>query len=276
VVYSSAGVSVTDVRNLSAAVEVVTSAGVFKSSFLAGADGAHSIVARKAGIKRQHDYIIGINNEIEISAVDLNAWRSCIRADIGCIRGGYGWVFPKRDHLSIGIASLARINACGLRQAYDLYEKSLCLISHSIRKRSGHIIPVIKRDQILFAGRIVLTGDAAGLADPLTGEGIYSAVLSGQLASAAFEAALHYGKEKLAQYQSAVAGSIFPELKIARVLRSLFVRFPSSVFKILKSEEILWRGGCRLARGEIDYALARQRSGGYKQIYGYLIAALRG
>lgn len=269
------GVCVTDVHNLETGVKVVTSAGNFKGAFLIGADGAYSIVAKKAGIPGKLDYIIGVNNEIEACPNAFNERLDCVYADIGCIQAGYGWIFPKKDHLSIGIASLAHGKAHGLRDAYERFLKQLSLSNYRVRRRSGHIIPVLSRERPLYSGRIILTGDAAGLADPLTGEGIYSAVLSGQLAARALYEALQDGKERLAGYQNAVEATIFPELRIACVLRNLFIRFPSAVFGVLKSEEKFWRGGCRLARGEIDYSFARKRIGGYKQIYAYLLAALR-
>lgn len=98
---------------------------------------------------------------------------------------GYAWAFPRPDHLSVGIAASARQSSMaalkerlrGFMEEYGYGSKDAGIFSH--------VLPVLSRRswrQLKLAGAAwSLIGDAAGLADPITGEGIYFAMRSGEL-----------------------------------------------------------------------------------------------
>ena len=110
----------------------------------------------------------------------------------------------------------------------------------------------------------MLIGDAAGLADPITGEGIYHAILSAQLAAAALKQSLLKCTPQIEMYQQSVYQNIYPEISIARVLQKLFIHFPYLVTRLLASNPTIWKGCCLFARGEIGYSGALQKIGGLK------------
>jgi flavin-dependent dehydrogenase len=116
----------------------------------------------------------------------------------------------------------------------------------------------------------LLLGDAAGLADPLTGEGIYYAILSAQLAAPVIASSLAHDKVKLEDYQEAVDEKIMSELRIARVLSKFLVRFPHLAFGMFKRGDGVWRAGCGLMSGELKYADIKERTGGFKGILNLL------
>ena len=118
--------------------------------------------------------------------------------------------------------------------------------------------------------RAVLLGDAAGLTDPLSGEGIYNAVLSARLAAPAIEKSLMHDEVRLQDYQQAVEEKIMPEMRVARVASRIFVRFPLLVFKMLQRDDRAWKGSCYILRGETSYTSIKERAGGFKGIYALL------
>ncbi|HEX76299.1 MAG TPA: NAD(P)/FAD-dependent oxidoreductase [Dehalococcoidia bacterium] len=254
-------------------VKISTPAGDFRSQFVAGADGANSIVARESGLRANVSYIAGMNTEVVVAKKELAKWRSLIAIDVGFVPKGCGWVFPKLDHLSIGIACLSS-EAKSLKRCYREFLNSLNINHYTITKWSGGLIPTCKREAIVSGDRIVLLGDAAGLADPLTGEGIQNALQSAKLAAPVIEECLLNGKARLKNYQQAVDEKIMPEIRIARVLQKMFVRFPEIALKLLNLHEGVWRSCCLLVRGELDYTAVKSKLGGVRGMYAFLSRAL--
>jgi geranylgeranyl reductase family protein len=108
--------------------------------------------------------------------------------DFAPLHGGYGWLFPKGDHINIGVGAFAP-------EADDTQLKSVTrdlLTGYAARKLGVTDLSHITGQHLGMGGhayvprgRVLLAGDAAGLSDPLTGEGIHSAIVSGQAAAAA-------------------------------------------------------------------------------------------
>ncbi|QMV18523.1 geranylgeranyl reductase family protein [Granulicella sp. 5B5] len=113
--------------------------------------------------------------------------------DFAPLPGGYGWLFPKGDHINIGVGVFAPS-----AESVDISLKSvtrLLLADYTLRKLGVDLGAIgahvtgqylgMGGDSYVPRGRVLLVGDAAGLVDPLTGEGIHSAIVSGQAAAAA-------------------------------------------------------------------------------------------
>ena len=98
---------------------------------------------------------------------------------------GYIWVFPRSGHLSVGICGKGESAQC-LRGRLERYmeEKG---IERKEAKFYGHMLPALEsrgwRNNRLAGNGWIAVGDAGGLVDPITGEGLYYAVRSGDLAS---------------------------------------------------------------------------------------------
>jgi flavin-dependent dehydrogenase len=109
---------------------------------------------------------------------------------------GYGWVFPKRSSISIGIGgSLAQIR--NPRQIFDDFCKTVSDVKGiqiEAVEVGANLEPAGGFSTRVVAERTLLVGDAAGFADPFTGEGIYYAIKSGALAADATREALKRGK----------------------------------------------------------------------------------
>jgi len=266
------GQRVTSIQTDADWVEVSTANDIFRSRLVVGADGAYSVVAKELDMGRSMEYIAGIESEVVVPEEELAKWKSRVQIDLGCIPGGYAWVFPKRNHLSIGAGCLAP-KAKYLDRQYQKFVNSLSIGSYTIARSSSHLIPTCTKGRLVWQDKALLLGDAAGLTDPLTGEGIYSAIRSAQLAAPVIENCLARGKAGLQDYQQIVENKIVSELRIARKLSRFFVRFPRLAFGMLNRSDGAWRAICNLMLGEIDYAAVKERAGGLKGIFNRLLRA---
>jgi flavin-dependent dehydrogenase len=128
------------------------------------------IVGRAAGWPPNRSAIPALECEVRVSPDDFDRFSTSARFDFGAIPHGYAWVFPKADHLSVGVLSLTRGRA-GQQTHVDEYLARLSIRPLGDVQRHGYIIPVRPVAGVLVKRRIILVGDAAGLVDPVTGEG---------------------------------------------------------------------------------------------------------
>ena len=238
-------------------VNVTTTRNAFTARILAGADGARSTVASRLGMMPEIDFGIGLEAEISVSSQRLVQWERLMGLSLGHIRGGYGWVFPKKDHLSVGVGGPLR-QAKQLKSGYQALLKSYDLENHSVIRLKSHYLPVRRKGMAIQSKRCLLLGDAAGLVDPLTGEGIYNAIRSAQIAAPIISRCLQTDNVDLRAYEGAVDREIMPELKAARALARLFTWLPWLYFGAVEKSDRVWRACCRVLRGEETYVTVKQ------------------
>jgi len=193
--------------------------------FVIAADGADSVVARAGGWPANHHVIPSVECEVPVDTETLARFAGIARFDMDHPRHGYSWVFPKKEHLSVGVLSTRRGNT-GLREAFQLYLRQLDIEPAGTLELHGALIPVRPRHDVLARGRVLLIGDAAGLADPITAEGITHAVLSGQLAARALVEGELDAATVADRYCRLLGESILGELGAAWRLAQLFYGYP--------------------------------------------------
>ena len=236
------GERVTRVEEKPNGVEVELAKGEkFNCRYLIGADGAESIVAKSLSLSSQKNDENGIAIECEIpfdSSIHFPQKElQFVHLDFGRIPNGYGWVFPKKEWLSIGIGGMFReTKKMNPRQYFNTFLKGLEYIPEGKTGRvMGHLLPSFyDENQKVSQGRILLVGDAAHLMDPLQGEGIYYAVRSGMLAA---EAVMEWKREGVAPsdfYQRAVYYDICGNLKWALTFSRFVFRFTKLAYRTLK------------------------------------------
>lgn len=200
-----------------------TTEGDVTAKFIIAADGALSPIAKITGWKETRTIIPALEYEIEVPAADFERLSNDARFDIDAIPYGYGWCFPKKNHLSIGVAVVVKTNKkINLKEYYAEYLKTLGITE--ILKEEGHgfVIPVAPRTDTFVQKNVFLTGDSAGLADPLVAEGISNSILSGiQAAQAIIESDLD-SEKAAALYTEKLEATILPEIERARVLSNHF------------------------------------------------------
>ncbi len=240
------------------AVEVETSSGTCLAKFVIGADGAQSPVAKKLGLRPAVPHILVIHTEAPASifpTLELDT----IQIDWGSLKRSYAYLFPKKNILSIG--------AGGVGIAPDKiknYQRAF-LETHWQREGTlpvsvaGYRLPLRQKRQPIQKGRCLLLGDAAGLVDPFTGEGIYSAVRSAQAAAAILPDALRGGDAM--PYQEAIDRDLMPELECARFVRELFNLRPSFFHQKFAANDRWWGALAKILRGERTFLDVKKRLG---------------
>jgi geranylgeranyl reductase family protein len=156
---------------------------IFESDYLIAADGANSITAHSLGLRRYRTLAAAIEVEAHVPAQVLQRYTHKAQFIFGEIRLGYLWIFPKAEHLSVGIGSL-HPKPGELQATLKRVMKRLGIPLDGTPIH-GHPLPIFTRRQSIATQRALLVGDAAGLVDPFSGEGIRYAVKSGRLAAEA-------------------------------------------------------------------------------------------
>lgn len=216
--------AVIDLRSFGDHVQLNTSKGPMHARAVIAADGANSKLARAAGWIESPRLIPALEYEIRPSAREFLRLCDTARFDFGLVSQGYAWVFPKRTHLSIGILTMRR-GSINLHQELERYLSVLAITETVSIEKHGHTIPVSPRKGPLTKGGVFLVGDAAGLVDPVTAEGISHAITSGHLAA---QALLTHSSlsDAAACYQDLLETQVLSELRAADVFATLLYRWP--------------------------------------------------
>jgi geranylgeranyl reductase family protein len=221
---------------------------------LVGADGSGGITSRHVGvIFDQVD--LGLEIEVPVEGAMREHWRSRVLLDWGPIPGSYGWVFPKSDRLTVGVIA-ARGQGEPTRAYLREFVDRLGLADIEPVQDSGHLTRCRAVDSPLRKGRVIVAGDAAGLLEPWTREGISFALRSGTYAgSAAAAASLSGDIEQLDGYLADIDRVLAPEMTAGRRLMTGFRRHPG-MFHRAVSTPPGWRAFMKLCRSEITFAEA--------------------
>jgi geranylgeranyl reductase family protein len=206
-------------------VELATPQGVLRAKFTVTADGVYSPTAKALGWPDLPKLAPALEYEIHVPDETFARFNQMPRFDFNGIAAGYAWVFPKREHLSVGILSTRR-TCPDLPAQLMKYLKQIGITRIEKMEKHGYLLPLAPRREPLMRGRVLLVGDAAGLVDPVTAEGISHALMSGQFAATAIvEGDLN--PPRVAEiYQYLLEKNILSELRAARIFARLLYDFP--------------------------------------------------
>jgi geranylgeranyl reductase family protein len=233
-------------------VTVRTARDTYAARAVIGADGANGVVGRAAGLRVRAEQAVALEGNMPCPQGVPETWRDIAALDLGGLAGGYGWVFPKDDHLNVGVGAW-KYAAFTLRPKLAALCRRYGFDPGGLEALRGHHLPVRIPGSIIARGPVALVGDAAGLVDPLSGEGIHAAFVSGRLAAEAVLRFLAGEADDLSSYQRAVDRRLQPELTAARKLQELFHFAPPPYVALLRRSETFWRFLCRVIRGERTY-----------------------
>ena len=171
--------------------------------------------------------------------------------ELAVVRGGYGWVFPKGDHINVGVGG---DESEGPRLREHL--RRLCESTESTRQRrrtrAATACRCGGRRAALARGTAAVIGDAAGLVDPFSGDGMYEAFLSAQLVAEAALDVLAGRAEGSSRTQQAVARRITPLTAAGWGAKVAFDRFPRTTFALARLP-ITFRAVEKLLQGELGH-----------------------
>jgi geranylgeranyl reductase family protein len=189
-----------------------TPSEVHTARVVVGADGANGCVGPALGFERPRRYGVALVGHLPVPD-GLPEWlRGRMALTVPVMAGGYGWLFPKGDHINIGVGGWAAADVHP-REALDLYARAFGWSIDGLRDVRGHRLPLRHRGMAIARGGAALVGDAAGLVDPLLGEGMYSAVYSGIAVARAVDAYLKGAAPDLLPYQREVDRNLAPSLE---------------------------------------------------------------
>jgi geranylgeranyl reductase family protein len=243
------GVTVSAYEPDARGVVVRTRDAAVRAGAVVAADGSGSRAAAHVGVVCEQ---VDLGLEAELPAPPGADWAGRVLLDWGPVPGSYGWVFPKGDTLSVGVIG-DRAEGPALRAYYRAFVASLGLDLATAVHDGGHLTRVRTPSSPLVRGRVLVAGDAAGLLEPWTREGISFALRSGTLAGGA-------AAGEPADYPAAVARVLGAEMAAGRRALAAFRRHPRVVHEVLRALPGTWELLVRLVGGgtSLDGQLARR------------------
>jgi geranylgeranyl reductase family protein len=194
-----------------------------------GADGCNGQSAKQLGLAESvvHGIALEANYPYE------KRYAGAMVLEIAVIRGGYGWIFPKGDHINVGVGGNAE-EGPRLRQELRRMCEEYGIDPEAARDTRGYRLPMRLRRTQLARGTTAVIGDAAGLVDPLSGDGMYEAFLSAKLVADAALEVLAGRAEDLHAYQTAVERRIAPLTRAGWGAKRAFERFPRATYALAR------------------------------------------
>ncbi|MGY5854418.1 MAG: NAD(P)/FAD-dependent oxidoreductase [Candidatus Thorarchaeota archaeon] len=239
----------------------------YRSTILIGADGVNTIIGRAVGLrpKRKDLSKVGLGMEADFYVGEAGVEKATNGnpsiLHMLPVRGrlSYGWMFPKREHLAIGIAGGA-LHMHPLRPTFDVFY-------HELGQKLGvDLIPEKRRTHFLggwglynknVTQRVILIGDAAGWVDPMMGEGIAYAMMSGAHAAKIVTDAIEqgcYDESFLEEYHHLCAKECAANFGMAAWAGSRSLSFVESLLSTISGHKLASDLMAMVARGEIGYS----------------------
>ena len=244
------GCGVTGIEEDVDEVRVLTAAGPVRASAVLGADGVGSVVTRGLPGWEEREFITAYEGEARL---EPGGEELPVVFDLRSFPGGYGWVFPKRGSCSIG-GFVEQPPLRHPREAYDDFvDQWPELDGCETYRQRGYRLPLGGTRRQLARGRIILAGDAADAVDPITGEGIAFAFMTGEMAARAVHRFLERD-EGMESYNWKLWRRLHGPFRLARKLAQLLYNHPKTGFSIIFRNRILCDLFVRVVRGELGYA----------------------
>ncbi len=209
--------------------QVSTSQGTFNAPYLIGADGVKGAVANWLGFKPRQEFL-GATLEVRTAVVPEN--QNIAYFDFGSLKNGYIWNFPKADGYTISGGCLrGKGKAEDIKKQLTNYAKEFGL-DLSDRQYNEYPLCLWTENQALHTDHALLAGEAAGILDPLLGEGIRPSILTGIKAAEAINQALAGDDHALANYSEIISQEWGADMVLAQRLAGVFYQFPKVAYKV--------------------------------------------
>jgi geranylgeranyl reductase family protein len=237
--------SVAAVEDGNGEVAVRTGGGErIRARAVVGADGSAGRVGRHVGVScEQVDLALEV--EVPVGSHESARWRGRMLMEWGPLPGSFGWVFPKGDVCTAGVVAARGEGAATKAYMQEFLERH-GLAHQTPLHDTGHLTRCRRPGSPLTRGRTLVAGDAAGLCDPWSREGISFALRSGSWAgTAAADIARAEDPAELARaragYTRAVRSTLEAEMLASRKVMDVFTRRPGVVHTALTAVPPVWR-----------------------------------
>src|SRR3954462_8297196 len=209
-----------------------------------GADGANGIASR--GFERPTlEHGVALEGNVSYTHVSRERFGGRAVVELGVVHGGYAWVFPKGDHVNVGVGGWGT-EGPHLRERLTELCAAFGIDEAEGRALRGHRLPMRGAMSSPVCERLALVGDAAGLVDPLSGDGMYEAFVSGRLA---VEAAL---SDDLSAYPAKLEAELARTLAASWTAKRALERAPRLTYNVARLP-LVWRFIAAFLRGDLEH-----------------------
>ena len=259
------GAGIEEIALEASGVRVRAGGDVYRARVLIGADGVNGVTARTLGLAPAAEHSVALEANYPLDDALAERWASKIGLDLAGVPGGYAWVFPKGDHLNVGVGGWKSIGPT-LRGRLARYATYMGLDPARLEGHRGYQLPLRRDHSAVAKGKAMLVGDAAALVDPVSGEGIWAAFVSGRLA--AEEAGRLFSGEvsDLRGYQAALEAAMHDEIVASRRIMVLLQHMPPISVMLLKYNNVIWRYLEQIIRGELTYPELPEKLGPLRHV----------
>jgi geranylgeranyl reductase family protein len=217
---------------------------------IVGADGANGGTAKAVGLGGAIVHGVAYEGNVPYGTVSRERYARRAVVELADIPGGYGWVFAKGDHVNVGVGAW---QSEGPRIREHL--RRVC-VAHGIDEEAlehlrGHRLPLRRPGTKVASARALLVGDAAGLIDPVSGDGMYECFVSARLATAAILDVLDGRSSTLEPYTAGLDLALAPLHRASWKLKQALDRWPRASWRVARTR-LLWRSVEKLLLGELS------------------------
>ena len=241
---------------------------IAEGDYLIGADGANGVVARFCGLRknRVHAFGIEIEHPHDWKPIHPDLRKDIIHLEYGAVSGGYGWIFPKAQHINVGAGIFAPYSSFLGKDINkkELLQKTIFNYMDSLNVKydanemtyHAHPLPLWNGKEMLHTkdGKILLAGDAAGLINPLFGDGILHAVKSGMIAANCIV------NNEVSNYTKLIHADFGKNFDAALKLAPIFYKHADFIYKNVVKRSTATRLAAELLSGEALFTSVANRA----------------
>lgn len=220
-----------------------------EADVLIGADGVNGVTARALGLGGNRVVGVALEGNLSYANMDRSAYEGRLALELGVVPGGYGWVFPKGDHANFGVGGW-EVEGPRLRDHLRRLCEGHGVSFDDLEELRGYRLPLREPRSMMARGRALLVGDAAGLVDPVSGDGMFEGFLSSQYAVEAVLDVLQGRAESLNPYGPRLAKRLATHLWASWGAKVALDRYPRATFR-LATTKLVWQSVERLVQGEV-------------------------
>jgi len=220
-----------------------------EADVLIGADGVNGVTARALGLGGNRVVGVALEGNLSYANMDRSAYEGRLALELGVVPGGYGWVFPKGDHANFGVGGW-EVEGPRLRDHLRRLCEGHGVSFDDLEELRGYRLPLREPRSMMARGRALLVGDAAGLVDPVSGDGMFEGFLSSQYAVEAVLDVLQGRAESLDPYGPRLAKRLATHLWASWGAKVALDRYPRATFR-LATTKLVWQSVERLVQGEV-------------------------
>lgn len=242
------GVRVRTIETGPRGVTVATDTDRLSAALVIGADGCNGVSAKQLGLGGGRTYGVAYEGNVTWDDLDHSYWKGRLLLEFATVPGGYAWVFPKGDHANVGVGGWGREGG-NLKEHLARLCKQYDIDPARVTQARGYRLPIRDPRSPVASTRALVVGDAAGLVDPMSGDGMYEAFLSSRLACESVGDFLDGRATTLEPYKRALDGSLSRHRSISWAGKLLFDEAPRLAGRVARSR-YLWPKVVRRIRGD--------------------------